>query len=485
MKAPGYGPKLNAEAAKLGFTPRHITAFDSSTALLRALGRFLRGKDFPALGIAAAMEPLALAMNWLLPESASERIYKWGGKVEAIPPEALQYVRAETIATWMIHRYPRRRYPAIMIGSSNGAAMHLCAALGIPWLPQTFLILVRHKAISPDDPERAIEAAKSPAKLLLNANPELQLHHMLDPNQDRLMSQEALYFRMKRLCLGKTYEDYLRTCLEPGGTIFLLESGPLWPTTKMSERHFFQEGGLGALDPWEYVQGSSRVKEFLARHKSQRKCWSPPKPDGMRPEAEWGFEPALREDVKAFAQEHGYQVRRIIFDQPEDLSPLVADLYRTWYQKRGIKTQRLIAESFFLVEPWWMLRTGSVPYWLSFNTEASAHSIEQYLDRVPPYNEIHIMLFSNGVDTIGLTPIEHWRSILHRARNLGEFMGVNPRRYPRDFATFIRYHTAFKKFGERFPMPKPISSSELGRFVAESEKRYKVQWQDLPKARAA
>jgi hypothetical protein len=46
----------------------------------------------------------------------------------------------------------------------------------------------------------------------------------------------------------------------------------------------------------------------------------------MYPEAEWGFESALREDVERFALLHGYRVRSIVFSDPEALSPLIADL---------------------------------------------------------------------------------------------------------------------------------------------------------------
>jgi hypothetical protein len=52
----------------------------------------------------------------------------------------------------------------------------------------------------------------------------------------------------------------------------------------------------------------------------------------MRPEAEWGFAPALRDDVEDFARRHGYRVQRVVFEDAEDVSPMVADLYRWWYQ---------------------------------------------------------------------------------------------------------------------------------------------------------
>jgi len=73
------------------------------------------------------------------------------------------------------------------VGSSNGAVVHLAAALGAPWLPQTLLLPVRHGGVHPDDPAGDLATAVEPARVLLAANPELVLHHMHDANQDRLM----------------------------------------------------------------------------------------------------------------------------------------------------------------------------------------------------------------------------------------------------------------------------------------------------------
>src|SRR5439155_1277382 len=84
------------------------------------------------------------------------------------------------------------------IGSSNGAATHLFAALRIPWLPQTVLTLVRRGGIDVDEPKRDLAWARAPARDLLAGNPDIDLHHMHDPNQDRLMLRHVAYFRIKR-----------------------------------------------------------------------------------------------------------------------------------------------------------------------------------------------------------------------------------------------------------------------------------------------
>ncbi|HEX2237037.1 MAG TPA: hypothetical protein VHJ19_01455 [Gammaproteobacteria bacterium] len=80
------------------------------------------------------------------------------------------------------------------IGSSNGALVHLCAALGIPWLPQTFLVPVARLNVRPDEPNAGAAWAEQPAPTFLARNPKVQLHHMHDPNQDHLMIQRPAYF---------------------------------------------------------------------------------------------------------------------------------------------------------------------------------------------------------------------------------------------------------------------------------------------------
>ena len=463
MKAPGY-----------------VANFDSATAMLRATARYLRGEDFPALGVvprslAPAMSPVAAIIN-ALPERVREGVYSWSGWSEAIPAKKLGEVRAEETARWVVSEYPRQTYPAVAVGSSSGALVHLYCALGIPWLPQTFLIPVRRSGGHPDEPRQDMEWGKTHAPALLRANPELALHHMHDANQDRLMIRHMSYFRVKCLRLGEAYERFLEETLPPGGTIFLVECRRSWPITRISERHVFQHGALGGASEEEFFGGSRRVESYLARYGSHRRRWDPPEPDDESPEAEWGFKAALREDVERFARERGYHVRRVLFEEPEHPSPLVADLYRWWYEERGLPTKRLLIESFILLEPWWTLRTGSVPFWVKFNMESDLRWVENYLEGAEPYEEILAMLFSHGVESVGLPPIERWRAVLSRARKRGSFVGVAEEKFPKDYATFVRYHADLKKISSRLPMPGPLSLDQLDAFLEQTRDRYPVRW---------
>lgn len=457
--------------------PRGVAGFDSASAMVQALGRFLQGQGFPRVGASALVAPFAPIIN-ALPRRVRETGFTWGGWQEALPPGEVGGVRSEEIGRWIASSYPRRPYPAVMIGSGSGAVIHLCAALGIPWLPQTTLLLVRRTGVDIDEPRTILETGRGPGRAVLAANPDLALHHMHDANQDRLMVHRVAHFRLKRQRLGEALEGFLSQTLSPGGTLFLAECGRTWPTTRVADRHVFQLGGVGGATPAEYLSGSPRVAELLHRYGSRYSRWEALEPDGERPEAEWGFDPALREDVARVAQERAYRVRRIVFQEPDDLSPLVADLYGWWYRQRGLPARRLVVQTFVQIEPWWTLRTGSVPFWLVFSVEPAADRLERYLDLVNPFENIHLTLFSHGTDSIGLASVERWREILRRASREGSFLGTDPRAYPRDFAAFLRYSSAMRKLPVRVPMPPSLSLDQLDAFLAEAGESSGVRWLD-------
>jgi hypothetical protein len=477
MKAPTYRP-IGSMA------PRMLANFDSSSGFVRALSRYLKGKDNPGLGgIAPPSQALGKVAN-AIPEIGREALYTLSGAAEAIPPRKLGDVRSEALRRWVVQSYPQRGYQAMMIGSSSGALVHLAAALGIPWLPQTFLVPVRRTGVHPDEPKADLEFGREHAPKLLEANPDLQLHHMHDPNQDRLMIQLMTYFRVKLLRLGEAYEQFISESLAPGGTIFVIECQRPWPTTKVDDRFIFQFGALGGATEREFHLGSERVEDYLRRYDSHRTRWDPPAPDGLRPEAEWGFEPTLRDDIVRFAERRGFRVERVVFDEPEHLSPLTAELHRWWYQDRGIPANRLFAESFLITEPWWTLRTGSMPFWMKFNMEPSLEYLERYLDGHGPWDELYISLFMHGVECVGLPPIERWRAVLERARVKGAFIGVDEREYPRDFGILSSYYPDLKeKIAARYPMPGPLHLSRFQEFLGEQAERFEVRWTSALPAR--
>ena len=112
--------------------PPYVASFDSATAMAQALARCLAGRDFPMLGVlpawmAPVMKLVAAAVN-AAPKRAQEWVYRFSGAREALPLRRLREASTDRIAQWLVDFYPQRKYPAVMIGSSDGALVHLALA---------------------------------------------------------------------------------------------------------------------------------------------------------------------------------------------------------------------------------------------------------------------------------------------------------------------------------------------------------------------
>jgi hypothetical protein len=457
--------------------PGFVAGFDSASAMTRATAAFLRGEDFPAMGNPPPLQPLAARAN-VLPRPLREKLFIAGGALETIDPDELRDVDLDEVGAWAASIYPDGPFPVVALGSSNGAGVHLHAALGAPFLPQTVFLPV-DQDVHPDDPTKAMELGVEPGRTLLAANPDWQLHHMHDANQDRLMVRALTYFRVKRRRLGPHERTFLSQRIQPGGTILLMECTRTWRTTRVGDRHVFQHGAVGGATETEFHEGSERVADYLERYDSPVRQWDGPEPDEVSPEAEWGFEPALREDVLAFAAEHGLRVRRLIYDDPSTLAPFVADLYRWWYARRGLPTDRLLISSFIALDPYWTLRTGSVPFWMRFNMQPSLEAARRYLDARDPFAYIHLVLFQHGVEAVGIPDGEQWRhTILDRATTEGATLGADLAEFPLDFASYGRFHRELKALPPRYPLPPPLTMADLELFLAQASDDLEVRVED-------
>lgn len=457
--------------------PRFVASHDSATGMVLALSDFLKGKAFEGVGAVPANEAYATLIN-SIPASWRKKLYSWSGKFPAISRAKVGDIDASEIDRWVCDLYPEKKYPAIAIGSTNGAAVHLCAALGIPWLPQTLLIPVdKGKPLPVDEPKKTIEWAGKPIEEFLERNKDWQMHHMMDPNQDRLRVGTVAYFRVKKIRLGKYYRKFLDERLEPEGKIILIDCKFKWPVHRIHDRHYFQFGGLGGLAPEEYYFGSKKVRDFLQDAGSEVEQWDAPEPNSKAPEAEWGLTASLQQEVKSFAEKNKISEVTISFDHPQDLSAPVADMFRWWYRQQDTLSDRLLVETFNMISPHLTLKKRCVPYWLAFIVDDSAADLETFLDRSKPFEEIYMMVLSHGKDSAGRTPIPRWEGLMKRAEKKNAFIGTDPEEYPLDMAVYARYSRDLrKKMKKDHPSPPPLNVQKALEQLREfSRDRIKVE----------
>ena len=402
-----------------------VASFDSASAFLMALARALDRRDFPYLG-QSRWKALPVRASALLPRPLRCRAYAIAGGREGVAVERLGYIDLDDVASWVTRTYPDRRYPAVLIGSSNGALAHLAAACGIPWLPQTLLVPVRRRGADPADMPAALEFGAQHGPALLAHNPRVELHQMQVANQDALSGSQMAYFRVKWTSLPPAYQRFLDEQLEPGAPVVVIRDTSTWPVTRIDDRHVFQVGAQGGMTAEEYLDAPGV-----------------PAPDGTAAEAEWGFAEPLLETLRDAAHRRGHPVVEVRYGHPQAPAAAVAEVLRSWTRRRGGAAQRLLVSSFVVHDPWRTITTGSVPFWTFFPVQSAAGDLSDYLASTS-YDDIDVMLFSHGVESRGLADADTWQRIAERARRRGRLLGVDPRAFPADFAVFARYTSALR-----------------------------------------
>ncbi|KAG8405240.1 hypothetical protein J3458_021905 [Metarhizium acridum] len=108
-----------------------IADFVSASSMLRAIGRHLNFRDFPQLGVPTPLAAVMPLINWL-PPYLRGTVYAAVGASEATDDIGSTFDAEKTTQSIVAHFQPQRKYPAVAIGSTNGALTHVYAAMGIP-----------------------------------------------------------------------------------------------------------------------------------------------------------------------------------------------------------------------------------------------------------------------------------------------------------------------------------------------------------------
>lgn len=420
---------------------RVVASFDSASVLHASIAAGLQHRDFPRLGASPALAAF-VSLAGRLPWGFVRPLYARLGGSEAVPADRLGRVDMGRVAQSFAAAFPADDYPAVFIGSSNGAVAHAAVAMGAPWLPSTVLVPVKRVG-DPGRPDLALEFGRRVAGPLLEANEDIVLHQMHDQAQDELMVARMAYFRVKWDRLPEPYERLLRR-LGPGAPVILVDDGSRWPVTRVSDRHVFQVGAQGGLAPADYLAGSGV-----------------PQPDEEAPEAEWGITPQFCESVRRWCDRTGHPLIRIALDGPQAASAPVARAMRTWIAQRSGAADRLIVPSFILGDPWRTAIAGMVPFWTFFPVRTALDSLEDFLSGTEPFAEAHILVFQHGALSPGRASPEDFAAVVRRFGAVPHLVALRPERSPHDITSLARYDRALRAI-PALPDPLiPLSIDEL------------------------
>ncbi|MCK5053193.1 MAG: hypothetical protein KAR65_02885 [Anaerolineales bacterium] len=420
------------------------TAFESaesaSPVLTRLIAGVLSGHPETVFNF-NAVEKIGLALLNRLPVSVARAVVRQQFRWTALPPHEAEKLQVEQLVAARLADYDGidGQFDAILVGSAmGGATAHLAAVLGVPFLPQPFILGLRGG--SPEDevpPHLALTSRV--AERILERNPEVIAIGHFDPIHDGWLTRVVSHLRLKLIDLPRGYREFIENKLKPGGTIVYLDCEARWLQYRMGSRQVYQIGGWGGISPQEFIEGSERIDRALAESGSKhRGGWEIPDHEPVEePESEWGSEPGLDRALEVFALEQGYNFERITFDDPQGFSRLAFLAHEELYRQQGREAEGVLVETFTQYDPQLVLSSGLLPLWLIFNTTDSREFLEiqsQFFPRGKPVYFSGLVTLSRTPDMV---PWEGWAKALEHFSWTS--IGARPSRYPEDLISLWRW----------------------------------------------
>jgi len=441
----------------------------SSPIITRAVAAALAGQTLDVFTF-ARWQKLILSLANRLPQRAAIALARWDSGRCGLPISMAKALVLDDLLQERLRDYSdlEGKVDSVVIGAAlGGAAAHLCASLGAPFLPQPFIL--GFKGGSPDDDiHQHLENALEIAQGIADGNPGLLLISHFDPIHDGWLTRNITHMRIKLRYLPNSYAQFIKKHLRPGGSIVYLDCGLTWPQYELSPHHHFQVGGWGGLQPHEYLDGSEQIDAILAQRGSPHR--GPWRLDGVplqqHPESEWGTTPGLGSALSEFCCREGYAFLRLQLPHPDDFSHLafLAQLERCRLQ--GIEPQGVIVETFTQYAPTMADRASLLPLWLIFNTWDSLAFLERMMAKFPADKPVFFSGLITFSETPDMVPFEEWNQVLQQFR----WVNIGPRaaRYPADLEALWRWPEALRRWVADHPKPltKHLVPSQLEHLAA-------------------
>lgn len=388
-------------------TPDRVVCPDSLTrVLVTAAARALHGRDCGDLG----RRPMVARYGGVLPSGARRAAARDASRA-AIPVAATNCVDAEEVARWVVGQYPRRQYPAVVVGSPHGAAVHLAAAAGVPWLPSGFEMAVRWPDGSPDDPSAALTHGAAVAARLLAANPAVAIRQVHDPVLRGVLAGSTISLHARWQHLPDPYREFLSAYLTRDAAVIVVRDMRTWPALDVGAGHTFQLGSpASGLEAAEFRNAGPQLCQALRYLDADRVRWRPPSVSCPERYTETGVEAGFEESVRSWARARRLRLHRVLYAAPEAFSAAVADLYRRWLRGAGKTGNRLVVESGRLLDPAQVLRAGLVPYWCETPASRSANALCWWLAGSMTFSSIDVLVDGFGVPTAATANPAQWHA---------------------------------------------------------------------------
>ena len=409
-----------AKACATGLSDDRMFSRDSlDRALLDVAVRAARGQDcdgldrVPVLGRHAGLAGLT--------RRAALIADAWA---DAIPAEAAETLDAESVAAWIVDRYPAGAYRNVVLGPAHGGGVHLAAALDAVWLPIGFTVQVQWPDGAAGDWHGALQHGTPVAERILAANGAVTVRQVHDPVRRGVLSGVTLTLHVRWRRLPQAYREFLGTRLAPDAATLLLRDTRTWPVLSVRPGYSFQVGSpVSGWQARDYSAANPSYANLLRRLDGGP--WLPV--EGQRHRfAELTSEAALESDVRAVVP----LCHRVMYPSPSVLSAGVADVYRQWAQADGRGGHRCVLETERLIDPWTVRSAGLVPYWMEGASAAALTGAEAWIAGHEPFAYLDVLPQPPGTVCDAHAGPTQWRVPAWFATVDGRLDREAMRRYP-------------------------------------------------------
>lgn len=430
---------------------RNLETRDSSAPVItRAVAAAIRQEAFEVFEF-PLWQKLALGALRILPPDMIRKIVIWNSKGAALDPALADKIRMPDLVHDRLRDYFDLEGPfdTIIIGAAlGGAAAHIAAILGAPFLPQPFVLGFQGGSASDSIDEHCARAIQLVDPILKN-NADIQIISHFDPVHDGWLTRWMNHVRIKLLRIPPAYQEFIQQNLKPGGTILYLNCQAEWLQYELGERHKYQVGGWGGIPAEEFYQGSERIDDGMKSIGSDhRGGWQL---EGFKLEtafeSEWGSVPGLLQSTQEFAERNGICFECIQFKHPHDYSRLAFKAHQEIYARWGVSPQGVLVEMFTQYDPVTVLRGGLLPLWLIFNTNDSLAFLKEHAADFPAARPVLFSALTTFSRTPDLVPWSKWSAALPDFDV--HHIGASAQRYPEDTLALWRWHTRLRSWVDK------------------------------------
>lgn len=425
----------------------------SSPIITRAVAAGLNGDISNAYEFDPLTKGLLKAVGFF-PQSLAAWLIPRAPNANTLNGNAVRGLKIEDLIRVRLKDYEKNTgpFPAITMGvGMGGTTAHLALGLGGPFLPQAFVLTLKHGSMD-GNVRKYFDLSADIAREVTDNNPGVMSIQHYDPVHDGWLVRRVNHLRLKLIDLPDLYRDFIRKNLEPGGEIVYLEGKANWKQYSVGARNIFQVGGWGDISDEEFLQGSQRIREYCRKEKITDTHWQLdgyPLIDGF--ESEWGSEPGLGEAVEAFCKEEGYRFTRISFTDPNQFNQLAFNAVRKQLELEDREPAGVLVETFSQYNTTSIVNSGLLPLWLIFNTRDSARFLKEMAAEFPKEKPV----FFSPLSTFSFTPdMADWSEWEEALSGL-DWINVGTRRdhYPADTWTLVDWQKSLQKWSRENHYP--------------------------------